>query len=77
MKAYQLIDRRSKWYGARGYTDGQHCALTAIICVYAHDPAIRRSMEDRLREAIGGQITTWNDSHDWSTVYETLKRLDI
>ena len=78
-KAYQLIDRRAEWYGGAigGIPENKHCAWTAIITVYSHDPALRRAMENRLREEVGDQITTWNDSHDWATVYQTMRRLDI
>jgi hypothetical protein len=77
MKAYELLDSPEKWFGA-GYepepdTD-RVCALIAINRAYKCPEPI----EANLKRALGvDSIIDWNDSHDWRTVYETLKGLDI
>lgn len=76
MKAYELIDSPEKWFGWAGPTTSsdQICAIIAIDRAYKCPEPIQA----KLRRALGvNSITSWNDSHDWQTVYETLKGLDI
>lgn len=87
MKAYELIDRPEKWTKEANCRDAHGLDVpdddeTAVCwCVYG---AIRRCYGndrwkylDKVRDAVRQNPLAWNDTSDWKTVYETLKRLDI
>lgn len=93
MKAYEVINSESKWTRgvlARDIDGTQcsyrseyavrFCASGAISRAYAPGKDFTNTDSVRAREILVsavGNIGGWNDTSDWKTVYDTLRRLDI
>jgi hypothetical protein len=75
MKAWQLINKPSKWYSGGRASVGKYCLVSAILSAYGPDAGL---VLTNLRNYLNVKMLShWNDSHSWMEVFGLLKARDI